>query len=329
MVRFVIGAGLGIVGTGFLLAFRHVAGEARKVLEGNGASTYEIREARETAGNAKLACAGSALVAAVGAALIATSCFYSQDVGDTVVLRNLGGSIAGQTTEAGFHAKLPWQDVVTYDVRNNLVNFYGDGDYAYDGGSVTGPCVRMNDSSGASADVDIQVNYSLDPDSATYLYSEYGSQETFAKNYVANDLRSVAREVAGQFDTLTMLTDRAKFTSAVQERLSEKWRPVGLAVEQVSVQDVRYPDEISQKYAEAQAAEVARQQAQNEQETAKVKAETKKIEAQGEADANAVLTQSLTPEVLSQRYIDALKEIGASGNLVVVPEGSTPMVSAK
>lgn len=171
MVRFVIGAGLGIVGTGFLLAFRHVAGEARKVLEGNGASTYEIREARETAGNAKLACAGSALVAAVGAALIATSCFYSQDV--------------------------------------------------------------------------------------------------------------------------------------------------------------RYPDEITQKYAEAQAAEVARQQAQNEQETAKVKAETKKIEAQGEADANAVLTQSLTPEVLSQRYIDALKEIGASGNLVVVPEGSTPMVSAK
>lgn len=218
---------------------------------------------------------------------------------------------------------------MTYDVRNNLVNFYGDGDYAYDGGSVTGPCVRMNDSSGASADVDIQVNYSLSPDTATYLYSEYGSQETFAKNYVANDLRSVAREAAGQFDTLTMLTDRAKFTSAVQERLSEKWRPVGLTVEQVSVQDVRYPDEITQKYAEAQAADVARQQAQNEQETAKVKAETKKIEAQGEADANAVLTQSLTPEVLSQRYIDALKEIGSSGNLVVVPEGSTPMVSAK
>lgn len=54
MVRFVIGAGLGIVGTGFLLAFRHVAGEARKVLEGNGASTYEMLEARETAGNAKL-----------------------------------------------------------------------------------------------------------------------------------------------------------------------------------------------------------------------------------------------------------------------------------
>ena len=65
-----------------------------------------------------------------------------------------------------------------------------------------------------------------------------------------------------------------------------------------------------------------------EQETAKVEAETKKVVAQGEADANAILTQSLTPEVIQQRYIDALKEIGQSGNLVVVPEGSTPVVSA-
>lgn len=37
--------------------------------------------------------------------------------------------------------------------------------------------------------------------------------------------------------------------------------------------------------------------------------------------------QSLTPEVIQQRYIDALKEIGQSGNLVVVPEGSVPVIS--
>ena len=124
-----------------------------------------------------------------------------------------------------------------------------------------------------------------------------------------------------------MLTDRSRYTQAVQEKLSEKWEPIGLTVEQVSVQDVRYPDSITSKYAEAQAAEVARQQAEKEQETAKVEAETKKVVAQGEADANAILTQSLTSEVIQQRYIDALKEIGQSGNLVVVPEGSVPVIS--
>ena len=72
---------------------------------------------------------------------------------------------------------------------------------------------------------------------------------------------------------------------------------------------------------------MAKQKAQNEQETAKVQAETKKIEAQGEADANAVLAQSLNDQVLQQHYIDALKDVGKEGNLVVVPNGSTPMIN--
>lgn len=269
------------------------------------------------------------LISALGVAfaLIICSSVYSQDVGETVVLRNLGGSLGNSTTDAGFHIKAPWQSVIAYDIRNNLVNFYGDTKYKYDGGSAQGPDVTINDSSGASADIDIQVNYSLDADKAAYLYSEYGTQSNFTQNYVSNDLRSVAREVAGQFDTITLLTDRSKFTTAVQDKLSEKWNSIGLTVEQVSVQDIRYPDSITSKYAEAQAAVIAKQQALNEQETAKVNAETKKIEAQGEAEANNVLSKSLTPEVIQQNYIDTLSKIGEHGNLVVVPNGSTPLIS--
>ena len=317
MAQLVIAAGLGLAGLCAAAAIRRHNAEARERSEHYGDGVGRV-----------ISPAWGLAGVALGVLVAATACFYTQDVGDTVVVRNLGGSLAGQTTEAGFHGKLPWQDVISYDTRNNLVNFYGDADYSYDGGSASGPDVTVNDRSGATADIDIQVNYSLDPTAATYLYSEYGTQENFTKNYVANDLRSVAREVSGQFDTITMLTDRSQYTRAVQEKLSEKWEPIGLTVEQVSVQDVRYPDSITSKYAEAQAAEVARQQAENEQETAKVEAETKKVVAQGEADANAILTQSLTPEVIQQRYIDALKEIGQSGNLVVVPEGSTPVVSA-
>lgn len=58
-------------------------------------------------------------------------------------------------------------------------------------------------------------------------------------------------------------------------------------------------------------------------------AETQKIQAQGEADANHILSESLTDQVIQQNYIEALKEIGQNGNLVVVPEGSTPLVTTK
>ena len=57
-----------------------------------------------------------------------------------------------------------------------------------------------------------------------------------------------------------------------------------------------------------------------------IEAETKSIEAQGEADANAILTQSLTDEVLQQQYIEALKAAADNGGLIVVPEGSQPIV---
>lgn len=258
---------------------------------------------------------------------IGGSCIYTQDTGEVCVIRNLGGSLAGSTSEAGFHVKAPWQDVVTYDVRNNLINFYGDTDYKVDGGSYEGKQVSINDKSGASANVDIQVNYSLNPDSALNLYSEYGTQESFVEKYISNDVRAVTREVSGKFDTVTMLTDRSQFTKAIQDALTNKWNKIGLTVEQVSVQDVRYPESITDSYSQAQAAEVAKQKAQNEQETAKVHAETKKIEAQGEADANAVLAQSLNDQVLTKQYIDALKDVGKEGNLVVVPNGSTPMIN--
>ena len=196
----------------------------------------------------------------------------------------------------------------------------------YDGGSAVGKQVTVNDKSGASADIDIQVNYSLDPSAAEYLYSEYGKQQTFTQNYISNDLRSVAREQSGRFDTLTMLTNRGEYTKAVQDALAAKWKKIGLTVEQVSVQDVRYGEAITKKYTEAQAAEIDKQKALNEQQVAKTEAETKKIKAQGEADANAVLNESLTDNVLKQHYIDALSN---ADQLVVVPDGADTLVQTK
>lgn len=164
------------------------------------------------------------------------------------------------------------------------------------------------------------------PDAAVSLYRDYGSQENFVSKYISNDLRSVTREIAGKYDTITMLTDRGSFTRGVQKALSEKWKGMGLTVEQVSVQDVRYPKEITSAYAAAQAAEVQKRKASNEQETAKVEAETKRIKAQGEADANDILNSSLSENVLRQKYIDALSN---AKNLTVVPDGSVPMVQTK
>lgn len=185
----------------------------------------------------------------------------------------------------------------------------------------------INDSSGTSATIDIQVNYSLDPEAAERLYADYGTQENFVKSICAVDIRAIPREVSGRFDTISILTTRGDFTSAVQEALTDKWKDYGLVVEQVSIQNVVYPQSIIDKYSEATAAEVAKATAENNQKVAEVEAQTKVTTAKGEAEANAILEKSLTDKVIQKQYVETLKSIGENGNLVVVPEGSSPIVS--
>lgn len=271
---------------------------------------------------------GIAFVIALIASVL--GCVYAQDIGEVKVIRNMGGAIEGTSTEAGFHFKAPWQDTVTYDIRNNVLSFMGDSEAdQFEGGSANGSAVTINDKSGTTATIDIQVNYSLDPQTAEELYANYGTQENFVKSVCAVDIRSIPREVSGQFDTISILTARGDFTSAVQDALTEKWKDYGLIVEQVSIQNVVYPDSIKDKYSEAAAAEIAKTTAENQKEVAQVEADTKVVQANGEAEANRVLAESLTPEVIQQNYINTLKDISANGNLVVVPEGSTPVVNTK
>lgn len=50
------------------------------------------------------------LVASVSFTVICLccGCLFTQDVGEVVVLKNLGGSLAGSSVDAGFHVKAPW-----------------------------------------------------------------------------------------------------------------------------------------------------------------------------------------------------------------------------
>ena len=118
------------------------------------------------------------------------NCHYRLDVGEVAVIQNWGGSMAGSQSEAGFHGKAPWQKAIKFDTRNNLINFYGSTDFKVKGGSEDGKQVTINDKSGAKADIDIQVNYSLNPEAAEKLYEDYGTQENFVEKYVKHPANS-------------------------------------------------------------------------------------------------------------------------------------------
>lgn len=257
-------------------------------------------------------------------AIILGFSIYSQDVGEVCILRNWGGQLAGTTEEAGFHLKAPWQSVIRYDIRNNIVNLYRNSDYTYDNGTATGAEVTIYDKSGAQANVDVQVIYSLDADAAIDLYTEYQKQENFVQIVAVNNVRDAARNCSGKFTTLELLTNREQYAKAIFDKLSPEWSELGLRIAEVNCQDIRYSDEIVAAYNAAQKTEISKQNALNEQEAEKVKIETEILKAEGEAKANKIRSDSLTPEILQQEYIEALRE---SNGVYIVPGDSMPVIN--
>lgn len=257
------------------------------------------------------------------ALFFALNCVYGQDVGEVCILRNWGGELAGTTENAGFHLKAPWQTIIRYDIRNNIVNLYRDSEYAYDNGTATGMEVTVYDKTGAQANVDVQVIYSLDADAAIDLYTDYQKQENFVQIVAVNNVRDAARNCSGKFSTLELLTSREQYAKAIYDKLAPEWTELGLHISEVNVQDIRYSDEIVNAYTAAQKTEISKQNAVNEQEAEKVKIETEILKAQGEAEANKIRSDSLTPEILQQEYIDALRN---ADTIYVVPEGGSTIV---
>lgn len=270
----------------------------------------------------------------LGVMILGFNSFYTQDVGEAKVLVTWDGKVAGQSIEPGFHLKAPWVSVKTFDVRNNIVSYVGDGTQEYAGNPASGPQVSFQDREGVSGNMDVTVRYALDPTAVSDIYTTYRTQDALVTKVINEAIRGEARKATTTRNTIEVYNDRAGVEADLRTLLEDRIKVEGFIIEEVTIQEVRYSGEVVSRFDEAQAARVAVDRAEAEQEAARVEAETRVIEAQGRADANVaeaegqskandLLTKSLSPEILQQRYIDALKE----GTVFVVPEGSNPLVT--
>jgi regulator of protease activity HflC (stomatin/prohibitin superfamily) len=266
------------------------------------------------------------VIALVGGGAWLTQTFYSQDSGEASVIVDASGQIVGQETTPGFHGKLPWQSVKTFNIRNQTVSFVGQGKEDYTGGSAQGPQVTAQDADGVSNDIDVNLVYSIDPTKVTEIYKQYRDEDNFVKQFVVQQVRSITRNVPNQFSTIDLLTKRADVQVKLTDALETTWAGSGVHVTQVNLQEIRPPQSIKDSYSAAQQAQVQVTAEKAKLQATQVSAQQQVVQAKAQAEANKQLNSGLTDRVLQSRYIDALKEIGEKGNLVVVPAGSNPNI---
>lgn len=322
---------LAIVAGYFVFKFRNKINTNRGTEVGSGYQKREYDPQNDTF--VKRVWTGiSAGAVAIALVIGGFSTIYTQGVGEAKVILNVDGTIAGEKLEPGFGVKAPWQSLVDYDLFSQEILYAGAPGNApsYSGGTVTGAeittTVKGVNGGSTQANVDISVTYSIDAEKVTELYNKYKNQERFTKQVIDKTILTVIRQVPSEYTAIEFRGDkRAEAADSMLTALNAKLNPLGVRVDFVNLQDIRYSTEVEEALKQVEVANqnVLKQEA--ELRATEISAQQKVVQAQAEADANTILNQSLTDQILQQRYIDQLGD----GTVYIVPEGSTPFVGTK
>lgn len=242
----------------------------------------------------------------VGVGILIFKSVYTQDPGQASVIVSFTGQVEGINYEPGLHLKAPWSNRIEYDIRNNTLSYVGtDGNNDnYVGGDVSGPQITFQDKNGVTGNIDLNVRYSVRGNAVGEIYNEYKTQQEFVNATLAPDVRAKTREVLSKYDTSQVYNERDSIKPELVKALQEGWENLGVDIEEIYLQEVRYPQSVVDSFANAQSAKIAVETAKANQEKARVEAETNKIKS-----------TALTDAILKEKLIDAIRN--GSGTYVI------------
>lgn len=232
-------------------------------------------------------------------------------------------SQVGTIEQPGSGFKPAWVDFVDFDLFSQELTYAG-GDTApsYTGGSVSGReiTVSVGGVSGGStqANVDMTFVYSLNADNVADIYTEFKSQERFTEQVVAKQVLSISRQIPAEYSAIEFRgAKRGEVETKIQEALNDRLGKYGVEFSFVTIQNVRFSEDVEAALTAIEQANQATEKAEAEQRTKAVENQTKIDAAVAEAEANRVLSESLTPEVVEIRRLEALVEVSKNGDLIV------------
>ncbi|OAB78080.1 prohibitin family protein [Cochleicola gelatinilyticus] len=204
----------------------------------------------------------------------------------------------------GFHIVAPWNKVFVYEVRQQEL------------------FEKMRVLSSNGLEILIEASAWYEP-----VYKDLGNlHQSLGENYLQRviqpAIRSAARSVVGRYTPEQLYSSKR---DAIQDEIFAETKVIlekqYVQLNEVLVRDVTLPNTIK----EAIERKLRQEQESLEYEfrlvTASKEAEKVRIEAQGKADANRILSASLTDKILQDKGIDATVQLSQSPNSKVIVVG--------
>lgn len=223
------------------------------------------------------------------------------------------GTEMGKIYPEGFVWHLPWNSMFTY--RTQVQEQKED--------------LTLLSSDGASIQMEVSILYRPQIDKLDSLQIELGPG--YYNVAVAPSIRGIGRAVAGRYKPEEIYsTKREQVNSEILSQLQDAVASKYIIIENVLVRDVKIPAKISEAIDFKLTADQEAQKMQFTIVKERLEAERKRIEAQGIADFQQIVSAGITPSLLKWKGIEATLKIAESPNTKVVivgnDAGSLPII---
>ena len=232
---------------------------------------------------------GSCFLSIIGIALIVFSCIKTVPTGHTGVV-TVFGQVKSFTLDAGVHILAPWEEVIPMDNRVQKITV-----------EMSGTTSDMQDVA-----VTFTLNYQISKANASEIYKTIGTkyEDTVISAQVTNTVKSVMAKYAAT----GLITDRSGVAAATNRELENVLSKYNIEVVDTAIENMGFSRDFNASIEAKVIAEQELEKAQTEQAKLNLEveqaAQRKVTEAKGISDANAILSNSYTREILQKAFID-------------------------
>ena len=205
---------------------------------------------------------------------------------------------------AGYNIMAPWDELKVFEISEQQIEETMD--------------VLSKD--GLSISLDVSLRYRPNPEEIGYLYESF--QNNYVERLIRPELRSAVRKVIGQYTPEELYASKRQ---EIEDRIEESTREVlnsnYIVLEAMLFRSIKLPQTIKTSIEQKLAAEQEAQKYEFLIQKETKEAERRKIDALGKAEANRILSASITDNILREKGISATQELAKSNNTKVIVIG--------
>lgn len=252
-----------------------------------------------------------------------SSAFKQIDAGK-VGVKSLFGNVQSDVLESGLHMVNPLIDITTFDIQTQNYTM----SVVHDEGAKEGDdAIRVLSNDGLEVIIDLTVLYRVLPNEAPKILKGIG--ENYTDKIVRPVTRTRIRDNAVYYDAVALYsTKRAEFQQRIFKTIEADFKSRGLVLEQLLIRNINLPTSVKTTIESKINAEQEAQKMIFVLQKEKQEAERKRVEAQGIADYQKIISSGLTDKQLQYEQIKAQKEIATSSNtkIIFMGKGSAPVI---